>query len=306
MTSPVCLIVNPVKVDDPAGLREAAGKRAADAGLGVPLWIETTEDDPGAGMVRQALAAGATLILVCGGDGTVAACAGALADAEVAEPGVADRVAMAVVASGTGNLLARNLELPLDTDAALDVAFAAGRRRVDVLAAGEHRFVVMAGLGFDAALIRDTDEKLKASIGWAAYLGGLVRALRRSPRARFTVTVDDQTPLRRQAIGVLVGNVGQVQGGIGVLPDAMPDDGLLDVILLTPHRLRDWPVLLWRLIRRRPDAGRQADVRAGRQVRITVDRPLPVEYDGDFDGEATELTVTVMARVLTLCGAVDD
>ena len=305
MSSPVCLIVNPLKVGDHRALREAAGKRAADAGLGVPGWIETTEDDPGGGMVRQALAAGAELILVCGGDGTVAACAGALADAEVAEPGLADRVSMAVVAAGTGNLLARNLDLPLDTDAALDVAFGAGRRRVDVLAAGDRRFVVMAGLGFDAALIRDTDEDLKASIGWAAYLGGLVRALRRSPRARFTVTVDDQAPMRRRSIGVLVGNVGEVQGGLAVLPVALPDDGLLDVIVLTPNRWRDWPVLLWRLARRAPDAGRQADVLTGRQVSIRVDRPLPVEYDGEFDGEARELDVRVLAGVLSVCWVAD-
>ena len=165
-------------------------------------------------------------MLVCGGDGTVAACAGALAGTGVA---------MALVPFGTGNLLARNLGIPLEMAEALDVAFGPDERTLDVLEAGEQRFVVMAGLGFDAALMRDTDEDLKDRIGWLAYVGGMAKALRRTPRARFTMTIDDGPPETSQAIGVLVGNVGQLQAGITLMPDARPDDGQLDVLVLAPR-----------------------------------------------------------------------
>ena len=143
---------------------------------------------------------------------------------------------MALVPSGTGNLLARNLGVPLEVAEALDVAFGPDERTLDVLEAGDQRFVVMAGLGFDAALMHYTNEDLKDQIGWLAYVGGMAKALRRTPRARFTITLDDGPPETGRGIGVLVGNVGQLQAGITLMPDAHPDDGLLDVWCWAPHR----------------------------------------------------------------------
>jgi diacylglycerol kinase family enzyme len=304
--SSVAVVYNPIKVADLDELKREVGDRIAAAGLDAPSWLATTEEDPGGGMVRAACADDARLILCCGGDGTVAACAGALADL-AAEAGPEHRPpALGVIPAGTGNLLARNLDLPLDVVAALDVAFGSGRRVLDVLKAGEHRFVVMAGIGFDAALIRDTDEDLKARIGWLAYLGGLVKALRGSPRIWFEVSIDGGPPLRRRGVGVLVGNVGKVQGGVAVLPDAEPDDALLDVIVLSPRRALDWPVLLWRLLRRVPDSGDQAHVRTGAHVQIRAEQELPVEFDGDFDGSASELVVEVMPSAITVCVAGPD
>ncbi|MDQ1739926.1 MAG: hypothetical protein QOE53_1578 [Pseudonocardiales bacterium] len=289
--SSVAAVLNPVKIADLAALKAAITEHCGDE---QPAWYETTEDDTGAGQTAAAITAGARLVLVCGGDGTVAACAGALAGTEVA---------MAVVPVGTGNLLARNLGIPLELPEALEVAFGAEERVIDVLEAAEQRFVVMAGLGFDAALIRDTDDDLKDRLGWLAYVGGLTRALRRSPRARFTITLDDGEPVRTTAIGVLVGNVGQLEAGITLMPDASPDDGQLDVLVLTPRRVKDWPALAWRILRRRPDAGPQAEISRGKQVRISSPVAVPIEFDGDFRGEATELQVEVLpAALIVRCG----
>jgi diacylglycerol kinase family enzyme len=284
----VAVVCNPSVVDDVDQLRKTITARCAED----PLWFETTPEDPGAGQVRQAVDAGADLVLVCGGDGTVAAAAGALADTDVA---------LALVPVGTGNLLARNLDLPLEVEPALDVAFGSGRRRLDVLEAGERRFVVMAGLGFDAALIRDTDEDAKARAGWLAYLSGAARALRRTPQVQFTITVGGAAPVRLQALGVLVGNVGQVQGGLRLLPDAQPDDGVIDVGVLMPRNWRDWPVLLVRILRGRPDHGRQAQIIRGRNVEIEADRMVPTQYDGDYAGEAETMAVRVLPRAITVC-----
>ncbi|HTZ44330.1 MAG TPA: diacylglycerol kinase family protein [Jatrophihabitans sp.] len=283
----VAAVINPVKVDDVDALKRAIAERA---GAEVSWWL-TTEDDPGAGQTEQAVADGAKLVLVCGGDGTVASCAGALAGTGVA---------MAVVPDGTGNLLARNVGIPLELPAALEVAFAGADRQLDVLEAGDQRFLVMAGLGFDAALIRDTDEQLKARVGWLAYLGGLGRAIRRHRPARYEIRVDDQPPMRRRAIGVLVGNVGDLQAGITLLPDATPHDGTLDVITLSPMSLLDWPVLVGRILRGRPDGGRQADLLRGTRVRIRAGHRVPFEFDGDYVGERTELDVRVLAGALLL------
>jgi len=140
----------------------------------------------------------------------------------------------------------------------------------------------------------------REKVGWLAYLGGFARAIRRHRRTRYEITLDDQPPLHRRAIGVLVGNVGQLEAGITLLPDATPDDGTLDVITLAPRTALDWPVLVARILGKRPDAGRQADVLRGRRVRITADRPVPFEFDGDFVGERRELDVEVLPGALLL------
>jgi diacylglycerol kinase (ATP) len=288
----VAVVVNPASVADSAQLRKEILQRCAALAIGEPLWFETTKDDPGAGMVGDALSAGADLIVVCGGDGTVAACAGALPGSDVA---------LGVVACGSGNLLARNLDLPLALGPALDVAFGCGRRRLDLLESAGRRFVVMAGLGFDAEMIRGTSEELKAKVGWPAYLIGIARALRGHHRARFDVTIDDAPAVRRTGVGVLVGNVGQLQGSLAVLPDAQPDDGLLDVVILMPRSIGDWPVLVLRILLRKPDSGDQAEVMRGRRVRISTNRPLPVEYDGEAAGEACGMTVQVLPAAILIC-----
>jgi diacylglycerol kinase (ATP) len=286
------VVVNPASVDDIDQLKKEIRERCATVRTSEPLWLETTQDDPGTGMVAEALRGGADLIVVCGGDGTVAACAGALAGSDVP---------LGLVPCGSGNLLARNLGLPLERGPALDVAFGSGRRRLDLLESDDRRFVVMAGLGFDAAMIRGTDTKLKAKLGWPAYLVGAARALRGHRRALFDVTMDDRPVVRRVGIGVLVGNVGKLQGKLTVLPDAQPDDGLLDVVVLAPRSFRDWPVLALRIVLRKPDSGEQAQIVRGSRVQISADKAVPLEYDGDDAGDTTGITVRVMPGAIVVC-----
>jgi diacylglycerol kinase family enzyme len=287
----LAVVCNPVTVDDPEELRTELKRRDATSDL---LWFETTEDDPGAGQTRQALDAGAEMVAVCGGDGTVTACAAVLAGTGIP---------MALLPTGTGNLLVRNLGLPLNVPAALDRAFSGDRRTIDLLEADGKRFTVMAGLGFDAALIRHTGERAKKRHGWAAYVAGGLRALRSTPRAWYELRVDSAPRRRIRALGVLVGNVGELQGGMALLPDAVPSDGLVDVIVLAPRGWLDVLLLAWRIVRRRPDDGPQALIAQGRRVEIRADRAVPLEFDGDFAGEQQTLTVTVLPGAVTICGA---
>src|ERR1700691_4672925 len=125
-------------------------------GWAEPLWLETTPDDTGERLARMAVASGVDLVISSGGDGTVTACA-----AGVAGSGIP----LGVLPSGTGNLLARNLGLPLQADAALAVALTGAERRLDVGVANGRTFVVMAGIGFDAAMLASVSEKLKMRAG---------------------------------------------------------------------------------------------------------------------------------------------
>jgi diacylglycerol kinase family enzyme len=285
----LAVVLNPATVADPSGLRSAVEAVFPDADR---CWLETTVEDPGRGPARQALEFGAELALVCGGDGTLAACADAFADSGVP---------IALVPVGTGNLLARNLDVPLELDAALEVAAGDGRRRIDVLAAGQGTALVMAGLGFDAAMIRDTDERAKSRMGWPAYVAGAVRALRSTPRARYRIRVDDGPVQAMRAVAVLVGNVGQLQGGMAVLPEARPDDGQLDVLVLMPRGARESAALMLRLLRRSTERSPRARTFRGARVEVIADRAVPLELDGEYLGEHAELTVEVRPGALTVC-----
>lgn len=287
------VVVNPAKVDDIEQLTQDVTRRSLRSGGAEPAIYETTVEDPGEGQSRKALEAGADLLIVCGGDGTVRACAGVLAGTDIA---------MAVVPCGSGNLLARNLDLPRARDAALDLAFSGGsRRRVDVLQAGDQSFLVMAGLGFDAMLIRETDEDLKARLGWLAYLGGAWHALRRSRSAWFRVSMDDGPPSEVRGICVLIGNVGTLRAGMVVFPAALPDNGVLDVVVLAPQSALHWVALAWNVLRGHADTDKRAKVLRGRRVHVAVDRALPVEFDGDGGGELRSLTVDVRPGALLVC-----
>jgi diacylglycerol kinase family enzyme len=202
------VVIHPGKHDDIDGFRVTVHKAMSDLGWAEPLWLETTPDDTGERLAREAVRSGADLVLASGGDGTITACVGG-----VAKSGVP----LGVLPCGTGNLLARNLGLPLSLDEALTVALTGADRRLDVGAANGRPFVVMAGIGFDAEMLEGADERLKARVGWVAYVLSGLRHLRERP-VRMVLRADGGPPQRRWASGVIVGNVGSLQGNVRLLP----------------------------------------------------------------------------------------
>jgi diacylglycerol kinase (ATP) len=287
----VAVVFNPATGGgDTAGRKRDTLQALEGAGLEV-LWLETTPEDPGQGLTAKAVAEGVELVMAQGGDGTVMACVTGLAGTNVP---------LAVLPGGTGNLLATNFDVPADLDGAVEVALRGDRVRLDVAAMDEDRFVVMGGIGFDAAMLRDADPRLKERLGAVAYVLSGFKHLRRRA-TRFRLRLDDRPPLERAGQGVLVGNLGRLQGGLPVMPDARPDDGLLDVAVLQTRTVADWLVLAVRvLLRRRKDP--QLEAFQARRVEVHCDRPQPVERDGDpLDTPRDHLVVEVVPAALTLC-----
>ena len=285
----VVLVVNPTKVASVTALRRLVALGCRERGWQEPVVLETTVQDPGQGMTRRAVADGAGLVLSAGGDGTLMAVARALAHSEVP---------LGVLPMGTGNLLARNLDLPLGLEAALDVALDGRSRRLDLgmlstTADGDPEgFAVMAGVGFDAAMMADAPVGLKSVVGWAAYAVSGVRHLRDRPLT-VELRVDGLAPLHRSARCVVVGNVGTLQAGLRLMPDARPDDGLLDVVVLSPLRLRDWVRVVVRLAARHPGDDRDVERFQGRRVEVRTQGPHPLQLDGDHVGTTDLLLVHV-------------
>jgi YegS/Rv2252/BmrU family lipid kinase len=271
-------------------LRQTISRALDQAGWPEPLWLQTAREDAGESAARRAVAAGVEVLFVCGGDGTVMAAATALAGTQTA---------MAVIPSGTGNLLALNLGLPTDIRSAIHVAIRGGRRSIDLGEVDGRLFAVAAGIGLDAQILADTPHRAKHRLGWPAYAAAALRHLG-EPRFPAQVAIDGGTPIDRDVRSVLVANVGRLPGGINLLPAAVADDGLLDVALIAPRRLQDWARLLTSLIGRHPRGGRLETFR-GRRVDITTSEPQPREMDGEPLSPGNLLAVRVRPRALTVC-----
>jgi YegS/Rv2252/BmrU family lipid kinase len=290
----LAVILNPAKLEDVGQFRSIVTAMAAEAGWSRPTWHYTTVEDPGTGMAEEAAVGGADLVLVCGGDGTVREVC-----AELAGTGIP----IGIIPAGTGNLLARNLDIPLYIRAAIDVALNGQDRAIDLVEVSgddmeDTHFMVMAGMGLDAAMIEGVNEQLKSKVGWVAYAFSAVKALM-SPVLRMEISVDDAEFTAHRARTVVVGNVGFLQAGMPLLPDAAIDDGLLDVVLLYPKRFVSWLPLAFRVLARRPRTDETIARMRGRTVMIRVASPTPRQLDGDPLGAGRELRMTCLhGRVL--------
>ena len=284
------VVVNPSKVDNLEQLRRTVDDTLTRAGWPAPQWFETTPDSPGLGQTRAAIESGAEVVFVCGGDGTVMSAVSALVGADAS---------LAILPAGTGNLLAANLGLSTDLAAGLEVALEGGLRRLDVGAAEGQHFAVMAGMGFDAHMLDATSDTAKARIGWPAYVLGALKHLKDRPM-RVTIRIDDGQPMRRRARSVLIANVGRLQGGVRLLSEAAPDDGVLDVAVLTPRTLRNWAALGWGLMRRHSRVP-SMEVFHGAKVNVISNRPQPRQLDGDVIDTGDRLLAEVVPGAFWLC-----
>jgi diacylglycerol kinase (ATP) len=285
------LVVNSLKADADRvrALRDEVASACAAAGWPEPEVRMTTDQDPGTAAARDAVHQGAELVVACGGDGTVNAVAEALADTGVC---------LGIVPLGTGNLLAANLGIPTAIDEAISVLIHGTNQVIDLGSCGERVFTGIAGLGLDAAMVADAPDALKKRIGWPAYLVPIVRHL---PDRGVTLTLDlDGRRVRHHRVRtMLVGNIGRVHGGLDLLPDADPQDGILDLAVLAPHgRLLGWLPVLARLgTGRLRGSDTIFTYRAGRVVART-DRAVDQELDGEPYRRAAVLEIEVRPGAL--------
>jgi diacylglycerol kinase family enzyme len=157
----------------------------------------------------------------------------------------------------------------------------------------------MAGVGFDAFMIRDANPTLKRKLGSVAYVWSAIRHLR-GRLFRATVDVDGRTIFHGPAAMVLVANCGMVSGGLQVFPEARHDDGLLDVAVLSARGIRQWTALAWRIVRgseQHTDAIQRA---VGSTVVVRLSRPMPYELDGEVRPVTTSLRFEVEPNALAV------
>jgi YegS/Rv2252/BmrU family lipid kinase len=271
------------------GLEELR-KVLAHEGVTDPDWYEVDKSRKAPKQARKAIEAGADLVFVWGGDGMVQRCI---------DPLAGSGATIAIVPAGTANLLASNLGVPKDLRAAVDIGLHGGRRQFDTgVANGEH-FAVMAGSGFDAFMIRDADRGLKDRVGRFAYVWTGAKAMR-APARHVTVKVDGTPWFDGTATCVLVANVGTISGGITAFDDADPEDGLLDVGVVTAAGPVQWLRVLTRMTVSRSERSPLAEITKGRRVTIRLDKKTPYEIDGGSRPPTKKLEVSVDPRAVRL------
>jgi YegS/Rv2252/BmrU family lipid kinase len=256
-----------------------------------PFWAEVPKSRKAPKQVERALEWGADLVFAWGGDGLVQRCLDVIAGTNAA---------LAIVPAGTANLLASNLGIPKDIEQAVATGLDGERRQLDVGRLNGERFGVMAGAGFDASMIHDADGTLKDRLGRAAYVWTGARNLRARPfKAR--IEIDGESWFRGKASCILVGNVGHLFGGVEVFDRAEPDDGRLDIGVVTADGVMQWGRTLARTAVGNPERSPFVRVGSGRKFDVKLDRKVRYELDGGDRLKVKELKVRVEPKAVTIC-----
>ena len=263
----------------------------AREGFPDPLWYEVNKSRKAPACARKALDKGADLVLVWGGDGSVQRCIDALAGRGAV---------IGILPAGTANLLATNLGVPKDLEEAVRIGLHGDRRALDTGSVNGEHFAVMAGTGLDALMIKDADAGTKERIGRLAYLWTGARHLN-AGRVKATVDVDGTRFFRGKVSCVLVGNVSKVLGGIEAFDGAQPDDGLLELGVVTAKNPVQWTRLLGRVALGKGERSKFVQVTKGKRFRVRLSRRLPYELDGGARPAVKKLRVKVHPRSITIC-----
>ena len=306
------VIYNPAKAPLEQ-IRAAVADHEGRWAWGASRWYATSSHDSGRAAAEEAAAGEPAVVIVAGGDGTVRAVAEVLADTGIP---------VALIPSGTGNLLARDLGVSLnDIAASVSVAFTGLDRSVDVGVAElqdeedvrrTHVFMVMAGIGLDAQMAQNTSAIAKQRLGWFAYVRPIARSIIANRLFHLTYRVDRGRTRSTHAHTIIVGNCGTLTGNMLLIPAAVIDDGRLDVVIMRPAGRFGWARigtrltlqnaarrsrLTRRLLAGSPDLHALAYVQ-GRHFEGRFEAPHVVELDGDSFGHAIRVRISVRPGAL--------
>jgi diacylglycerol kinase (ATP) len=256
-----------------------------------PRWVEVPKSRFAPKQVKRLLKDGVDLLVVWGGDGMVQRCVDALAGTDVV---------LAVVPAGTANLFATNLGIPQDIEQAVATALRGDRRKLDAGRFNGEHFAVMAGAGFDAAMIRDADGTLKERLGRAAYVVTGSKNLRAKP-FKATIAVDGVPWYAGDATCILVGNVGRLFGGVDVFEDASPDDGRLEIGVVHADGITDWVRTLARTAAGHAERSPLVQSTSAKSMKVKLNRKVLYELDGGDREKVKKFAVKVRPSAVTLC-----
>jgi diacylglycerol kinase (ATP) len=255
------------------------------------LWYEVPKSRLAPKQLSIALEKGADLVFVWGGDGMVQRCVDVVAGSDAT---------IAIVPAGTANLFASNLGIPKHIDRAVEVGLHGKRRKLDVGRMNGERFAVMAGVGFDARVIRDATTKMKHVLGRTAYVWAGAKNLRNKP-FEAKIEVDGKDWYDGEASLVLFGNVGNAFAGVKAFEDAHPDDGLLEIGVGSADGIMQWGRTLARSALSSASKSPFVHMTKGRSVEVRLNRKVLYELDGGDREKKKTFRVDVQPNAVSVC-----
>jgi YegS/Rv2252/BmrU family lipid kinase len=284
------IILNPIAGQDPpARLRRMIGGAFAARSAHFDL-VETSGPGHATELARHAAEQGYRAVCVVGGDGTLA---------EVVTGLVGSEVPLAIIPRGTANQVATNLQIPTELEAAIDVVVQGKTTKMDLGRIDGRAFALVAGAGYDAAVMAAATRPLKDRWGFGAYIYAAVKQALTAEPVEFTIVADDNE-IRINAVSVMLANMGELFASF--IPVGLPlapkptlswQDGLLDVVIIAPRNLPEFAAVLWRAATRQFSGDSRLIHLQAREVSIYADPPIAVQVDGDASG----ITTPVHARV---------
>lgn len=293
------LITNPVAARTDPKVIQAVCDVLARRGLQVDVAGTTKPGDAG-DLARQGVLDGVEIIAVYGGDGTTMRAVRGI----VGQP-----VMLGLIPGGTGNLLAGNLRIPRSPTKAAELLVTGRPRAIDLgrveRSDGVHYFAVNCGAGFDAQLMAATSEQAKRRWGIGAYLAQAWQQLGDVASVPHRIVVDG-APLDTRAATVLIANCGEViPPFLRLKADIEPDDGLLDVVVLSADGVVDGVGVFWRLVSGNADGDGRIEYARGRRVSIEATPARPVQLDGESAGSTPVIAEVMPGAIRVLVPAPD-
>ncbi len=291
--------MNPAAAGGTTGKRwPEIAHRAAQRGLDGDALIS---ERPGqlTALAADAVAGGATRLVVVGGDGSVNEVVNGIADAHGVE--------LAVIPRGTGWDFVRTFDIPRDLDAAVDVALTGSVREIDLGAVtyrtwgGEDArsvFANVASAGISGAIAQRANESSKALGGKVSYYWATLAVFVGWQTGEMRVTVDGESR-NGKMIDAVVCNGRYLGGGMMMCPEAEPDDGVFDVLLIGDVTKRDLLLVLPKTYKGNHLPHPRLELLRGKVVTVESAEPLPIELDGEQPG-TTPARFEVLPRALRL------
>ncbi len=327
MNEKLIVILNPKSGSSGDDFRAAIEKALQERGMEFEV-RETTLEISGGQLAQEAIAEGATHLLACGGDGTVMSVVNGVGKTE--NPNSTDKngadkssnadkayneqaenpesrtrnpepaephVTLSIIPGGTANLLATALKIPTDVEGAIATAVAGEDRVIDLGRCGEHLFALGVGIGLTERLVSQASTEQKEAIGRWAYALAMLKELGAQPHT-FTLKRDDKKAHQKSGVAVVIANAGEIGGKMKFAPDALMDDGLIDVCILHRFYVRDVLSLLWSTLRGQVRVDRAVSFYQAHRVEIGSNPPLDLQIDGEVVDLTTPLVAEVVPRAL--------
>lgn len=251
---------------------------------------QTTPQKNASYLAERAIKQGIEHIIVCGGDGTIME----VVQTVINHP----KISIGIVALGTGNLFAKNLNLYSDLPKMFHVALHGKTTKIDVGVANDTYFVVMAGIGIDASIMNDATPQIKKKLGFVAYIWASVKNIKKVP-GRYKVVIDNKKTKIYVAKTIITANMGKIQGGIEVVPGAGPTTHELAMGVVKANNFVAWGDIFLNIIRGNVNRSDHYEMLKGKEFVIECQNgPKPYQCDGNHFDPVDTLKITLLPNAL--------